>query len=58
VGRADLPMAVGCVAVEKALGWPWNSLVALKKSVGRLSYSVIRLHPVADKIAHFCACFR
>ncbi len=24
----------------------------------RLSYSVIRLHPVADKIARFCACFR
>ena len=33
-------------------------MVALKKRVGRLSYSVIRLYPVADKIARFCACFR
>ena len=31
--------------------------MALKKSVGRLSYSVIRLHPVADKIARFAPVF-
>ena len=32
-------------------------MVALKKRVGRLSYSVIRLYPVADKIAHFAPIF-
>jgi hypothetical protein len=36
----------------------WNSMVALKKRVGRLSYSVIRLYPAAEKIAGFCAYFR
>jgi hypothetical protein len=45
-------------ADKPALESPWNSMVALKKCVGRLSYSVIRLYPVADKIARFCACFR
>ena len=45
-------------ADKTAVESPWNSMAALKKRVGRLSYSVIRLYPVAEKIAGFCACFR
>ena len=39
------------IALETTEGQSWNSLVALKKRVGRLSYSVICLYPVAEKIA-------
>jgi hypothetical protein len=45
-------------ADKTALESPRNSIVALKKRVGRWSYSVIRLYPVTEKIARFRACFR
>jgi hypothetical protein len=38
---------------KTAVESPWNSMVALKKRVGRLSCSVIRLYPAADEIARF-----
>jgi hypothetical protein len=44
-------------ADKPALESLWDSMVALKKRVGRLSYSVIRLYPVAEKIARFAPIF-
>ena len=35
-------------ADKPALESPWNSMVTLKKRVGRWSYSVIRLYPAAE----------
>ena len=57
----NLPTACSGIPLDAdktALESPWNSLVALKKRVGRWSYSVIRLYPAAEKIARFCAYFR
>ncbi len=39
------------IALETTKGLSWHSLAALKKRVVRLSYSVICLYPVAEKIA-------
>ena len=44
-------------ADETALESPRNSMIALKKRVGRWSYSVICLYPVAEKIARFAPIF-
>ncbi|MFM8879464.1 MAG: hypothetical protein ACKOKG_10090, partial [Verrucomicrobiota bacterium] len=54
----DGPFADMQSALENFLGMAVEPHVGAEKSAARLSYSVLRLHPAADKIARFCGCFR